>query len=135
MPGRLASMIAASLAVGWSTCAAWVAWIVGGLACDESCGGPAAAWTDSADAWQWTAIVALGVALLVLSIVLWWAAKSGRPAVAWPAAITWIACGVALVLLMSVAHDNGPTLRNLLLLGIACVVTAATFTAPEREAT
>lgn len=132
MSSRCTSLLAGVLAVAFSVCAALFAWLVGGLNCDDVCDASRGSWTGTGDAPQWTSIMVLGAALFVLSIVVACSAAGGRRALAWLATFAWTACGVQLVVLLDEAQGDGATYRNLLLLGIVCVVAAALFAEPAR---
>jgi hypothetical protein len=54
----------ASLAVAFS------ALMVGGMACDEGCGGGVSGWTGSEHSWQWSAIMFFGVSIFVAACML-----------------------------------------------------------------
>jgi hypothetical protein len=51
---------------GGATVVAGFVWLIGALACDESCDGDAG-WTDVGDAWQWSAVRWLGGALFLVA--------------------------------------------------------------------
>lgn len=116
--------------VAYSLCVAGFAWFFAGLQrCDESCAqrsDPSAAsldWARFSDAWQWTAIVWLGVAGVLLAGVMAALVWRGRAVVSAGAACLWVVAAACLGTLVNGASSNtGADLLMWLVLGVALVV-------------
>ena len=116
-------------AVGYSFCLAGFAWFFGGVQrCFESCiahsdpRAPSLRWARFTDAWQWSAIVWLGLAALVLATAMAALVWRDRRAPSVAAAGAWGAAALALtVLVASASTDTGVGLWLWVAPGVALV--------------
>jgi hypothetical protein len=112
--GRMPRWLSA-VAVAYSFCLAGFAWFVGGVQrCFESCmehsdpGAQSLGWARFTDAWQWSAIVWLGLAALVLAAAMAVLVWRDRRAPSVAAAGAWGIAALALTLLVaSASMDTG----------------------------
>jgi hypothetical protein len=116
--GRMKALLSVA-AVGFSVIVAGFAWFYGGaVRCDESCSVTAASWSESWDAWQWSLIMWLGVALLAFALATALAASRGRRRLATASVALWAGAAVVLCdLITSSSSEVGPDLWLWLALG------------------
>ena len=101
--------------VGYSFCLAGFAWFVGGVhRCFEDCiahsdpRAPTLRWSSFTDAWQWPAIVALGLAALLLATAMAALVWRDRRAPSVAVAGAWGAVALALTAVVaSASSDTG----------------------------
>jgi hypothetical protein len=74
------------------------------LRCDEACYDSPSEWQRSEDAWQWTAIAALSIAVFVSAVAILVVVSRGRGATPWVAG--WGAIVFSLLLLIGSAASN-----------------------------
>ena len=99
--GTFWKIVAAVVALAGSILLALMGALISGLRCDESCDDTSAEWQLTADAWQWTAIAALSIAVFVSAIATLVVVSRGRGATPWVAG--WGVIVFSLLLLMGSA--------------------------------
>lgn len=96
-----AKVLAAIVALVGSTALGLFGALVSLLRCDEVCNNDASAWRRTDDAWQWTAIGVLSVAVFIAAVATLVVVARGRRARAWLA--VWGVLVASLLLLMNSA--------------------------------
>ena len=106
--------------VGFAVIVAGFAWFyAGAVRCGDACSATASTWDHAWDSWQWSLIMWLGIALLVLSFATVLAAAAGRLRLATAAVALWAGAAVILCdLIVSSSREVGYSLWLWLALGL-----------------